>query len=288
MNKKLIINTKQILEGIFPSTSTAISSPNPSNTQSTQTNTPPSTQPVQNQTQQPTQPSSTPQPVSPPTPSDVRVKIVRYLDDTLQTLGILTVYDENGGEMFQLGTTELPWKDNRSYISCIPPGNYQLRADNFGSGKYPNSFQVYSEGGSKSLISTTPGSANTRTDVLIHEGYGADWLQGCISPNQEFDIITRVRENRVYSTLKDSQGRLVAADYVAGNKEGNPRGGIGETYSDKDSRIAVTRLYNALTNNGAKKGKRNLFKMVIQNAPTLVDQLSKEEADSLANPKLGA
>lgn len=42
-----------------------------------------------------------------------------------QTLGVLTIYDENG-VYFSCCTLELPWLDNKQQVSCIPTGKYTV------------------------------------------------------------------------------------------------------------------------------------------------------------------
>ncbi len=42
------------------------------------------------------------------------------------TLGILTVYNDKGGR-FDCFTIELPWRQNESNRSCIPPGVYPFK-----------------------------------------------------------------------------------------------------------------------------------------------------------------
>lgn len=62
---------------------------------------------------------------------------------------------------------ELPWRDNRTGISCIPPGRYRVRhLPRSASGKYRD---VYA------LDGTAP-----RVGILIHRGNAAgDTEQGC-------------------------------------------------------------------------------------------------------------
>ena len=82
------------------------------------------------------------------------------------TFGILDL----SGRHFR--TAELPWRENKSNISCIPEGSYRVKA--YKSPKFGDCFKLMD----------VPG----RTDVLIHvgnyagdiyKGYKSD-VQGCI------------------------------------------------------------------------------------------------------------
>ena len=88
-------------------------------------------------------------------------------DDTTQTLGHLVVFD-GVKKIFECNTLELPWKENKNRISCIPDGAYWC--------------EKYS--------SPTPGRGTVfqfsnvkgRSNVQIHKGnYHTDIL-GCILP----------------------------------------------------------------------------------------------------------
>ncbi len=77
------------------------------------------------------------------------------------TLGWLVIGDQ------VLRTLELPWKDNQSNISCIPPGEYQtVYLPRSASGKYRKVWHVQETG--------------HRIGILIHNGNLTDHTQGCI------------------------------------------------------------------------------------------------------------
>ena len=77
------------------------------------------------------------------------------------TLGWLCV----GGEVFC--TIERAWADNKSNVSCIPPGTYTCKyLERSASGKYR---QVY-------WLQNVPG----RSGILIHNGNYAWHSTGCI------------------------------------------------------------------------------------------------------------
>ena len=52
-----------------------------------------------------------------------QVSITRITDDGKQTLGTLTVIKDDG-QLFVCKTLELPWKENKNNVSCIPKGTY--------------------------------------------------------------------------------------------------------------------------------------------------------------------
>jgi hypothetical protein len=54
------------------------------------------------------------------------VKVIRFDDDGVRTLGNLYVYNGEVVE-FSCKTIELPWKDNKKKVSCIPAGIYTLQ-----------------------------------------------------------------------------------------------------------------------------------------------------------------
>lgn len=97
-----------------------------------------------------------------------------------QTLGTLTVYDEDTGkEVFKCRTLELPWKNNQRNVSCIPEGHYDV---------VPH-------------VSPTFGKCywikdvKDRSEVLIHVGNyagsknpktGKPDIRGCILVGKEF------------------------------------------------------------------------------------------------------
>lgn len=90
------------------------------------------------------------------------MKLIRYYQNNFVTLGILKINDKHS----PIYTLELPWRDNRQNISCIPTGQYKLVPYN--STRYPDVWE----------ISNVPG----RADILIHIGNYPDDTKGCILP----------------------------------------------------------------------------------------------------------
>lgn len=82
------------------------------------------------------------------------------------THGKLSIVDPAGKVLFSCFTLELPWKDNKPQISCIPPGQYRLLHRS--SPKYANHLHVLD----------VPG----RSYILIHPANYVSQLRGCIAP----------------------------------------------------------------------------------------------------------
>lgn len=90
------------------------------------------------------------------------VILTRLNDNGIQTTGVFDAY--NNGKNMICYSLELPWKDNKRNISCIPKGTYTCKLTN--SIKYGKVYKVLD----------VPG----RTGILIHAGnYNKD-TQGCI------------------------------------------------------------------------------------------------------------
>jgi hypothetical protein len=88
-----------------------------------------------------------------------RVEIWRTVENRDGTFGILCV----NGERFGV-TLELPWKDNKMDVSCIPAGKY--RAELIDSEHHGKAY----------CLRKVP----NRTDILMHWGNWRDDTLGCI------------------------------------------------------------------------------------------------------------
>jgi len=88
----------------------------------------------------------------------------RQLYEDKQTLGVLQLLDDHGCIVFQAKTLELPWKNNKFQISCIPKGTYNVVPRR--SAKYGNHFHVT--------------DVKNRTYILIHGGNYHFQIKGCI------------------------------------------------------------------------------------------------------------
>lgn len=120
-----------------------------------------------------------------------KIYLKRYSDDGIQTLGKIAV----GMQIFH--TLELPWRDNRRRISCIPKGEY--RVTKHSSPKFGKSFWVRE----------VPG----RSEILIHAGNYYTDILGCILVGTgKMDIngdgnpdvtSSRLAMNKLYDILPD-------------------------------------------------------------------------------------
>ena len=95
-------------------------------------------------------------------PTDIY--LTRLRDNGVQTQGYLTIW--NGNSLKAFHTLELPWRDNKQDISCIPAGVYDW----------------------KKWISPTKGlvievlRVPNRDKILIHVANFVRELRGCIAP----------------------------------------------------------------------------------------------------------
>lgn len=58
----------------------------------------------------------------------MKLEVIRkHPDNGIETLGKLYLSDDAGATHFTCDTLELPYKDNKHKISCIPPGTYHCK-----------------------------------------------------------------------------------------------------------------------------------------------------------------
>lgn len=94
-----------------------------------------------------------------------------------QTLGTIQTYEPNNFSGF---TLELPWKDNKPDVSCIPDGNYTCR--------YTQSVRLTEKAGHPVWTYEVLGVPD-RSGIRIHSANFFHQLLGCISPGKsELDI----------------------------------------------------------------------------------------------------
>lgn len=91
----------------------------------------------------------------------------RFKDTGKQTLGRMQYVDEKNNVLFDCVTLELPWKNNKNKISCIPVGEYDCEkvgpSENI---KYPHIWITNVKG---------------RSGVKIHIANYYTQIQGCIA-----------------------------------------------------------------------------------------------------------
>lgn len=98
-----------------------------------------------------------------------KATILRGPKQDQQTTGQITAYSAEGVKIFDAVTMELPNKDNKRGISCIPEGVYMVKMTY--SPKYKR--QMY-------LVQDVEG----RSGIRIHSGNYWYNLKGCISMGQ--------------------------------------------------------------------------------------------------------
>jgi len=92
-----------------------------------------------------------------------------------QVTGTFTLFNQDDEELFRACSLELPWRENKRRISCIPTGNF--RAVFRRSQKYPISYHI------KELDAD---QVNGRDWILIHQGNYYTDILGCILLGRKF------------------------------------------------------------------------------------------------------
>ena len=95
----------------------------------------------------------------------MNVKIQRIFQNDSQMLGILTIFDDHNFPFWECRILELPDKQNKNRISCIPYGDYTVVKRN--SAKYGDHFHIL--------------DVPNRSYILIHNANYVRQLLGCIA-----------------------------------------------------------------------------------------------------------
>lgn len=114
----------------------------------------------------------------------VQINVYREKFTDKQVFGSCIV-TKNGKFEGTFAVLERPWLDNKSNVSCIPPGNYEV--EHWNSEKHPNSFHVK--------------NVKDRSYILIHSGNYYSDTQGCLILGAMFDDINNDGiKDVIYST----------------------------------------------------------------------------------------
>lgn len=116
----------------------------------------------------------------------MKVEILRNEDQTVETKGKISVLNDSDATIFSCLTLELPWLDNKTGVSCIPPNVYICK-------KVPPSHIPYNH------ISIT-GVAN-REGICIHYGNFAAMTTTEIEQGKHPDILGCVITGDKYADI---------------------------------------------------------------------------------------
>jgi len=119
------------------------------------------------------------------------IQIWRHEQTDAATLGILIVH----GRMLGF-TLELPWRSNRRFVSCIPPGFYRVRLR--------ESWRRSRDHGPTYEVCNVPG----RSGILFHPGNTIDDVEGCIAPGLTVGLVGDKRgvlhSNAAFKRFRDA------------------------------------------------------------------------------------
>ena len=131
-----------------------------------------------------------------PREGEAIVVLTRVNDNGVQTLGNLVVYKDNE-IIFRCETLELPWRDNKVGVSCVPTGAYNFKR--YSSAKFTNVYAL-------------PGVPD-RSYILVHSGNYYTDIEGCILVGEGYKDINADDEVDVVNS-KDTLAKLKEAlDY---------------------------------------------------------------------------
>ena len=105
--------------------------------------------------------------------TEPKVILTRLNDNGKQTTGVFDMYNNNKNIVCY--SLELPWRDNKKNISCIPKGTYKCTLYN--SPKFGKVYKVL--------------NVPNRTNILIHIGNYNSQTQGCIMLGDELKDINK-------------------------------------------------------------------------------------------------
>lgn len=122
--------------------------------------------------------------------------LIRFRESDHGSLGVLSAFVSGGA--FQCKTIELPWKDNKPNISCIPDGVYRcvpFLSRTFG--------KVY-------LVTDVDG----RTWILTHNGNWAGDISKGLRSNSNGCIIIGARHALIYGQMAVALSRVTLRRFL--------------------------------------------------------------------------
>lgn len=100
----------------------------------------------------------------------MRLEVKRWYRD-MATYGNVDVINDTGSSIFQCKSLELPWKENRRSVSCIPEGEYDVIKE----GPTTKRPYIYFR------VLNVPG----RDGILWHPGTYTSHIKGCTLPGEK-------------------------------------------------------------------------------------------------------
>lgn len=132
------------------------------------------------------------------------IKINRFYQNTNQTMGVCTVFDNDNIPRFSAISLERGWRNNETNISCVPVGEYSLCLE------HSNRF--------KKLLWELKDVPN-RSECKFHSSNFWHELNGCIAlgsqslnigGDKELDVInSKETMTRFEDTLRPMNGKIV-------------------------------------------------------------------------------
>lgn len=105
----------------------------------------------------------------------ITAKLTRYYSGLKATLGVLKLNEEH----CPIYTLELPWRENKADISCIPEGSYKVTP--YSSEKFPDVYQINNVAG--------------RDFILLHVGNTPADTHGCVLLGKAVNSLTPMVSN---------------------------------------------------------------------------------------------
>jgi len=117
----------------------------------------------------------------------MKMLISRYISTEKQTIGNgFLLSDVDNFIKYEFKTLELPWKNNKKRISCIPVGDYRVKKRK--SQKYGNHFNIL--------------DVDNRSYILIHNGNFNHQTKGCVLIGDDLAYINEDNDIDVTNSKK--------------------------------------------------------------------------------------